>query len=113
LRVPEEFTINAHNGRMYFLLEVDGDSMNQTKPHPIKKGDYVLMAKQDAAESGDIVAAEIVREDTAATLKRYRFKEGKHWLEPESTNTELPSHISMTKDFYIRGIALAVLKPVE
>lgn len=113
LRIPEEFTINVHGGRTYFLLEVDGDSMNSAKPVPIESGNYVLMAKQDAAEGGDIVAVEIIREDRAATLKRYRFKEGKHWLEPESTNTELPSHISMTKDFHIRGIALAVLKPVE
>lgn len=113
LRSDEKFTINAHNGRIYFLLKVQGDSMNIATPVSIENGDYVLMAKQDAAENGDIVAAEIIREDTAATLKRYRFKEGKHWLERESTNTELPPHISMTKDFHIRGIALAVLKPVD
>jgi SOS-response transcriptional repressor LexA len=108
-----ESTINVHGGRTYFLLEVDGDSMNMAEPIHIENGNYVLMAKQDAAESGDIVAVEIIREDTAATLKRYRFKEGKHWLERESTNTELPPHISMTKDFLIRGIALAVLKPAD
>jgi SOS-response transcriptional repressor LexA len=113
LHVPEEFTINVHGGRTYFLLEVNGNSMNMTKPISIMNGDYVLMAKQDAAESGDIVAAEIVREDTAATLKRYRFKDGKHRLEPETNDPTLAEHISMTKDFYIRGIALAVLKPVE
>ena len=108
-----EQTINLHSGRTYFLLQVRGDSMNQAKPIPIEDGDYVLMVKQEAAENGDIVAVEIIREDEVATLKRYRFKDGRHILEPESDNPDLPPHISMDKDFYIRGIVLAVLKSAQ
>lgn len=109
----EEFTINLHSNRVYFLLEVNGNSMNLAEPVHIEKGDYVLMAKQDAAENGDIVAAEIIDIDSVATLKRYRFKDGGHRLEPETSDPNLAEHISMNKDFHIRGIALAVLKRVE
>jgi SOS-response transcriptional repressor LexA len=108
-----ELTINIRNFETIFLLKVNGDSMNLAAPVHIENDDYVLMSKRDAAESGDIVAVEIVREDQTATLKRYLYKEGKHLLVPESDNPNLPSHISMTKDFFIRGIALAVLKPIH
>lgn len=105
-----ELTINIQSGRMYFLLGVIGDSMNKAEPAPIENGDLVLMMKQETAMNGDIIAAEIINVDATATLKRYRYKDGAHRLEPETTNPDLPTHISMNKDFHIRGIALAVLK---
>lgn len=107
-----ELIINLPIGKMHFLLRAKGDSMNTSSPIPIKDGDLVLLRQQDAAESGEIVAVEIVGVDEVATLKRYRYKDRKHWLEPESDNPDLPPHFSITKDFYIRGVALAVLKPV-
>jgi len=97
--------------RKYFLLRVKGDSMNMAAPVHIENGDLVLMVKQDVAETGDIVASEIIREDEVATLKRYRVKNGKHYLEPESNNPIFSQHVALTKDFYIRGVAIAVLKP--
>lgn len=108
-----EATVNTHSGRTYFLLKVAGNSMNMAEPVHIENGDYVLMAKQEAGESGDIVAAEIVDVDAAATLKRYRFKDGRRWLEPETNDATLKESIPMAKNFHIRGIVLAVLKPVS
>lgn len=109
----EGLTINLNSGRTYFFLKVKGNSMNMAKPVPIEDGDYVLMVKQDAAMPGDIVAVEIIGVDEVATLKRYRFRDGQYRLEPETDDPALAEHISITKDFYIRGIALAVLKPIE
>lgn len=108
----DELTIQIQAGKEYFLLEVKGDSMNRTKPVRIESGDLVLMIKQDTAMNGDIVAAEIIHLDEAATLKRYRYRNGEHRLEAETTNPNLPAYISMDKNFYIRGVAIAVLKPL-
>lgn len=112
LSLRDELTIKIQSGKMYYLLEVKGESMNKAEPVQIENGDFVLLVKQEAAESGDIVAAEIIREDEIATLKRYRFKNNQHMLEPETDVPDLSSHISITKDFHIRGIVLAVLKPL-
>ena len=101
--------ININQNHRYFLLKVNGDSMNNAVPINIEDRDYVLVVKQDAAETGDIVAAEIKQVDREATLKRYSFKNGEYGLFPESRN---PANIPLTykKDFYILGKVVAVLK---
>jgi SOS-response transcriptional repressor LexA len=105
----EGHEINANQNSRYFILKVNGDSMNNALPVKIENGDYVLMVKQDTAETGEIVAAEINREDHEATLKRYSFKNGEYALSPESRNPA-NIHLAYKKDFYIRGKAIAVLK---
>ena len=65
LSVPPEMLA----GGEHFALEVRGDSMVEAG---ILDGDTVLIKKQDAANSGDIVVALIDNEE--ATLKRLRKK---------------------------------------
>jgi SOS-response transcriptional repressor LexA len=105
--------VNIVQGRQHYFLKVNGDSMNNALPVNIEHGDYVLVSKQDTAESGSIVVAEIENIDYEATLKRYYLRNGNHILEPESRNESLNEHLTFRKDFYIRGIAIAVLKRYE
>ncbi len=58
-------------GAEHFALEVRGDSMIEAG---ILDGDLVVIRRQDAADSGDIVVALI--EDHEATLKRLRHHKG-------------------------------------
>lgn len=117
------------------VVKVSGDSMNKAN---IENGDYILLRLLPRNVSdfiitdfqtdnqtdvhplqffkdGDIVAAEIVQEDNeSATLKRI-FKRGKKIiLRPESTNPEyIEREFDITdKGFNIRGVAVAVLKPL-
>lgn len=108
--LKEGTLINVNQNHRYYLLRVSGESMNNAFPVNIEDSDYVLMVKQDSAESGDIIAAEIETEDREATLKRYYQKDGKYILEPQSRNPALKDHLTFSKDFYIRGKAIAVLK---
>lgn len=103
------FDINANQNTRYFILKVNGTSMNNALPVKIENGDYILMVKQDTAESGDIVAAEIGGEDREATLKRYSYVNNEYKLSPESLDLA-NIHLTYHKDFYIRGKAIAVLK---
>jgi len=63
-----------------YMLEVDGDSMIEAH---IEKGDMVLVEKTSVARDMDIVIAEV---DGEYTMKYYRHKEGKVWLEPANKN---------------------------
>lgn len=105
----DQIEINFTQNSRYFILLVNGDSMNNAVPINIEDGDYVLMVKQDTAENGDIVAAEIESLDREATLKRYSYKNGEFSLSPESRNPA-NIHLVYKKDFYIRGKVVAVLK---
>lgn len=61
-----------------FLLHVVGESMIDAA---ICDGDYVVVRKQDTADSGEIVAALIGDEATVKTLKR---RDGHVWLMPHN-----------------------------
>ncbi|MEX2052351.1 MAG: LexA family transcriptional regulator [Candidatus Paceibacterota bacterium] len=63
-----------------YMLEVDGDSMIEAH---IEKGDMVLVEKVNTAKDMDIVIAEV---DGEFTMKYYRCKGGKVWLEPANKN---------------------------
>lgn len=108
-------------GQFYYLLRISGNSMNRCLTEPIENGDYVILREQHTADSGDIVAAMIVKgggEDNQATLKRYVMRDGKIFLQPESDDHEFQNPVysqSFTKpndEFQIRGVAIAVLKPL-
>ncbi|RPI92771.1 MAG: hypothetical protein EHM40_11965 [Chloroflexi bacterium] len=106
----------------FFILRVNGTSMNRTTPEPIEDGDYVIMREQRAAEHRDIVAAEIVSgggKNDRATLKRFMRQDGKIYLVPESDDPRFSERIDpldyftkFDEGFYIRGVAVAVLKPL-
>jgi SOS regulatory protein LexA len=59
-----------------YMLEVDGDSMIDAH---IEKGDMVLVERANHAKDGEIVIAEV---DGEFTMKYFREKGGKKWLEP-------------------------------
>ena len=98
------------SSRAYFILRVKGDSMNADHIDP---GDYVLVRQQDSADPMDIVAAEVVHTDAEATLKRFVRRDRQVILEPRSTNPNHPTFTftEPTRNFFIRGVALAVFKP--
>lgn len=70
----DEFLIEKKEAT--YLLEVDGDSMIDAH---IADGDLVIAERTNKAKDGDIVVAEV---DGEWTMKYYREKNGKQWLEP-------------------------------
>jgi repressor LexA len=86
----------------------------------IDEGDYVILRRQNTAQNGDIVAAEIRGVDQTITLKRFLKRNSEVILQPESTNPVYREfRVDLSKltpaeeqPFYIQGIALAVLKPL-
>ncbi len=68
------------NKKLTYMLEVDGDSMIDEH---IEKGDTILVEKTNQAKDGEIVVAEV---DGEFTLKYFRQKNGKVWLEAANKN---------------------------
>jgi tetratricopeptide (TPR) repeat protein len=117
LRGPEKLI--RLPAKRYVVIKVNGDSMNNPSGKtsvPIDNGDYVLLVEQKDARSEDIVAAEIDNVDSCATLKRFRIIQpgALYRLEPESTNaSNQPFEFTrLDQAFHIRGVALAVFKPI-
>jgi len=105
-RVPEKFT--RPKNATFFLLRVDGDSMNSSliEGGTIDDGDLILVRKQPVAEHNNIVVALV---DGETTIKRLKKGPGYYVLNPESNN---PEHepIIVEQDFQIQGVVLRVLK---
>jgi len=81
--VLDTMNINAYlveNRNDSYLLEVKGDSMIE---EGIREGDLVVAEKRSNAKEGDIVIAEV---DGGWTMKYYRTKNGKVYLEPANKN---------------------------
>ena len=77
-----------------FFLKVVGESMNNVVPD----GSYVLIKKQDYAETGDVVVA-LVNGDNEATLKRFKQLDNNFvMLEPDSTLQEFTPRIINLRD---------------
>ena len=77
-----------------FFLKVVGESMNNVVPD----GSYVLIKKQDYAETGDVVVA-LVNGDNEATLKRFKQLENNFvMLEPDSSIPEYHPRIINLRD---------------
>ena len=75
--LDESFAINDAST---FIFTVSGDSMIDLG---IFDGDKVIVKKTNTAKDGDIVIAYI---DDGYTLKTYRNKNNKVWLEPANQN---------------------------
>lgn len=84
-----------------FVFNVSGDSMVNAG---IFDGDKVIVKKTPCAKNGDIVLAFI---DNGYTLKTYRQKDGKIWLQPE--NPEYPI-IEPQEVLTIFGIATGIVR---
>lgn len=77
-----------------FFLRVVGESMNKV----VTNGSFVLVRKQDYAETGDVVVA-LVNGDNEATLKRFKDLENDFvMLEPDSTYSEFAPRIVNLRD---------------
>jgi repressor LexA len=76
------------NKPLTYMLEVDGDSMIDAHIEP---GDMVLVEKTNQAKDGQIVIAEV---DGEFTMKYFRKKGDKAWLEPANKNYKpiYPAH---------------------
>jgi hypothetical protein len=115
---PSRRRLNMVRDEHHFVMKVRGSSMNQSGIHD---GDYVVLRSQATAENSDIVAAEILNVDTSrATLKRYNRRGDTITLSAESDDPEfegkewdfsLDAENSEDDGFFIRGVAVAVLKP--
>lgn len=106
VRLPKDF-LQPQKGK-FFLLRVQGDSMNKAKVQGelIDSRDLVLVRQQLNAASGDIVVALI---DGEATIKRLIRGPRYCFLKPESTNLK-HQPIVVNKDFRIQGVVTRVLK---
>ncbi len=74
----QEGTLSWEGDPECFALRVRGDSMINAG---ILSGDLVVVRPQTTADDGQIVVAMI---DDEATVKRFRRKDGKIWLQPEN-----------------------------
>lgn len=98
--LDESFDINNPST---FLFRVSGDSMIELG---IFEGDTVIVKKTSSAKDGDIVVAFI---DDGYTLKTYRSKNGKVWLQP--ANSSYPDLIPKEK-LIIFGIAQGIVRKI-
>ncbi|MFH1601644.1 MAG: transcriptional repressor LexA [Candidatus Shapirobacteria bacterium] len=92
----------------YFFLRAVGDSMNATRVSgkAIDDGDFVLVQKQQTADSGSRV---VVLVGDEATIKKIIPEDGYVRLQPESTNPK-NKPIILLENFSVQGVAIDVIK---
>lgn len=95
----DEFMIE--NKDATYILEVKGDSMIE---EGIKEGDMVIVERRNNPKEGDIVIAEV---DGGWTMKYYRKKNGKVFLEPANKNYK---PIYPTYDLKIAAVVKGVIR---
>jgi len=105
-RLALDDILRTNASEKVFLLQVNGDSMIDKGINP---GDLVLIRQQPTVESGEIAAVLIGDE---ATLKTFRVKERKIYLEPANKKYK-PMHLDTSKDIRILGKALMALRFLE
>ncbi len=95
----DEFLIDKKDAT--YMLRVKGDSMIDAG---IQEGDMVLVERSKPPREGDIVIAEV---DGGWTMKYYRKKAGKVYLEPANKNYPLifPQH-----ELNIAAVVKAVIR---
>ncbi len=98
ISLDESFNINSPST---FLFTVSGDSMINLG---IYEGDKVIVKKTNIAKDGDIVIAFI---DDGYTLKTYRNRQGKVWLEPANENYP---NLYPKEQLIIFGIAQGIVR---
>lgn len=97
-------TNNLTSNYEYFLLRVDGDSMNKL----YEKNDIILVRKQNFSDDGELVVAFI--RNYGATFKRYYSNNGNVELHPESTNPIHKTQIYSPNEAFILGVVLGSLR---
>jgi len=87
----------------HFVLEVQGDSMIEAG---ILDGDYVVIKRGEAANSGDIVVALVMGEE--ATLKRLRKKAGSIAL--EAANPKYQTRVFGPDQIEVQGKLVGLIR---
>lgn len=105
-RLALDDILRNKDAEQFFLLQVSGDSMIEKGINP---GDLVLIRQQPTVENGEIAAVLIGDE---ATLKIFRIKERKIYLEPANKKYK-PIHLDSSKDNRILGKALMAVRFLE
>ena len=95
----DEFLIKRKDAT--YLLEVDGDSMIEAHIAP---GDLVIAERATTARDGDIVIAEV---DGEWTMKYFKQKMGRVWLEPANKNYK---PIYPTQELKITAVVKGVVR---
>jgi len=90
----------------YFLVRAKGDSMNEKG---IKDGAFVLVRKQETANTGDIIVALV---DNEVTVKEYILSEDTVILRPRSNNKQ-HKPIVVTRDFQVQGVVVTTIQNLE
>ena len=98
ITVPERLTSRGEN----YVLKVRGDSMIDDG---IMDGDYVIIARRDRAENGEMVVANVSGE---VTLKRL-YKEGeKVRLQP--ANSMMHPIYAFARDVAVQGVVVGLMR---
>jgi repressor LexA len=90
-------------GKDHFALQVRGQSMIEDH---IDDGDFVVIRKQDTAQSGERVVAMI---DNEVTLKRFHMEKGRIRLDP-ANSTMKPIYVDPSANACILGVLIGVLR---
>ena len=96
--VPESLLSGGNN----FALQVQGDSMVE---EGIRDGDVLIIRKQDYADNGQTVVAQIAGE---ATVKKFYQRDGQVELRP--ANEKLRSLMVAAEDVEIIGVVVGLVR---
>jgi repressor LexA len=96
--VPDQLTGRGEN----FVLKVRGDSMIDDGIHD---GDFVIIARREQAENGEMVVANVAGE---VTLKRFYRDKGRVRLQP--ANAAMAPIFARPEDVSIQGIVIGLMR---
>ncbi|HVR44424.1 MAG TPA: transcriptional repressor LexA [Thermoanaerobaculia bacterium] len=96
--VPEQLTGRGEN----FVLKVRGESMIEDG---ILDGDFVIVARRERAENGEMVVANVAGE---VTLKRFYRDGGRVRLQP--ANSSMAPIYARAEDVSIQGIVIGLMR---
>jgi repressor LexA len=96
--VPEALTGRGEN----FVLKVRGDSMIEDGIHD---GDFVIIARRERAENGEMVVANVAGE---VTLKRFYRDGNRVRLQP--ANSAMAPIFARAEDVAIQGIVIGLMR---
>src|SRR4029077_10042940 len=96
--VPERLTTRGEN----FVLKVRGDSMMDDG---ILDGDYVIIARRERAENGEMVVANVNGE---VTLKRL-YREGER-VRLQPANSMMSAIYAHARDVAVQGIVIGLMR---
>src|SRR6266566_316771 len=98
ITVPERLTTRGEN----FVLKVRGDSMMDDG---ILDGDYVIIARRERAENGEMVVANVNGE---VTLKRL-YREGER-IRLQPANSMMHQIYAQARDVAVQGVVVGLMR---